>query len=51
MFEEDIPLWRPSFNFGRQDTPGVEQIMRATIYKETFYEKIICFFNDFNGNY
>ena len=34
MFEEDITQGRPSFTFGRQDTPSVEQIMRAAIYKE-----------------
>jgi len=34
MFEEDITQGRPSSNFGRQDTPSVEQILRAAIYKQ-----------------
>jgi len=34
MLEEDITQGKPSSNFGRQDTPSVEQIIRAAIYKE-----------------
>ena len=34
MFEEDVTQGKPSCNFGRQDTPSVEQIIRAAIYKE-----------------
>jgi IS5 family transposase len=32
--ESDITLGKPVSNFGRQDTPSVEQIVRAAIYKE-----------------
>ena len=34
MLEEDITQGKASSNFGRQDTPSVEQIIRAAIYKE-----------------
>ena len=34
MLEDDITQGKPSSNFGRQDTPSVEQILRAAIYKE-----------------
>jgi IS5 family transposase len=34
MMEGDITLGKPASNFGRQDTPSVEQIVRAAIYKE-----------------
>ena len=34
MFENDITQGIPSSKFGRQDTPSVEQIVRAAIYKE-----------------
>jgi IS5 family transposase len=34
MLEEDITQGNPGSNFGRQDTPSVEQITRAAIYKE-----------------
>ena len=32
--ESDITLGKPVSNLGRQDTPSVEQIVRAAIYKE-----------------
>jgi IS5 family transposase len=34
MPESDIPQGKSGPAFGRQDTPGVEQIARAAIYKE-----------------
>ena len=34
MMEKDITLGEPVSNFGRQDSPSVEQILRAAIYKE-----------------
>ena len=34
MLESDITQGKPSSAFGRQDTPSVEQIIRAAIYKE-----------------
>ena len=34
MLENDITQGKPSATFGRQDTPSVEQIIRAAIYKE-----------------
>ena len=34
MLEGDITGGKPSSAFGRQDTPSVEQIVRAAIYKE-----------------
>jgi len=34
MLEKDITQGKPSSTFGRQDTPSVEQILRAAIYKE-----------------
>ena len=34
MLEGDITQGKASSNFGRQDTPSVEQIVRAAIYKE-----------------
>ena len=34
MLEADITQGKPSSMFGRQDTPSVEQIVRAAIYKE-----------------
>jgi IS5 family transposase len=34
MLESDITQGKPGSNFGRQDTPSVEQIVRAAIYKE-----------------
>jgi len=34
MLENDITQGRPGSTFGRQDTPSVEQIVRAAIYKE-----------------
>jgi len=34
MLKEDITQGKPSSTFGRQDTPSVEQIVRAAIYKE-----------------
>jgi IS5 family transposase len=34
MLENDITQGKPSSQFGRQDTPSVEQIIRAAIYKE-----------------
>ena len=34
MLENDITQGIPSSTFGRQDTPSVEQIIRAAIYKE-----------------
>jgi len=34
MFENDITQGKPDSAFGRQDTPSVEQIVRAAIYKE-----------------
>jgi len=34
MLEKDITLGKSSSIFGRQDTPSVEQIIRAAIYKE-----------------
>ena len=34
MLEGDITQGKPISNFGRQDTPSVEQILRAAIYKE-----------------
>jgi IS5 family transposase len=34
MLESDITEGKPSSTFGRQDTPSVEQIVRAAIYKE-----------------
>jgi len=34
MLENDITQGKPSSKFGRQDTPSVEQIIRAAIYKE-----------------
>ena len=34
MLETDITRGKPSSTFGRQDTPSVEQIIRAAIYKE-----------------
>ena len=34
MLESDITQGKPSSTFGRQDTPSVEQIIRAAIYKE-----------------
>jgi len=34
MLETDITGGKPSPTFGRQDTPSVEQIIRAAIYKE-----------------
>jgi IS5 family transposase len=35
ILENDIAQGKPSSRFGRQDTPSVEQIIRAAIYKET----------------
>jgi IS5 family transposase len=32
--EKDIALGQPDSTLGRQDSPGVEQIIRAAIYKE-----------------
>jgi IS5 family transposase len=34
MLENDITQGKPGSSFGRQDTPSVEQIVRAAIYKE-----------------
>jgi len=34
MLEKDITQGKPASKFGRQDTPSVEQIVRAAIYKE-----------------
>ena len=34
MLENDITEGKPDSTFGRQDTPSVEQIVRAAIYKE-----------------
>ena len=34
MLEKDMTQGKPCSNFGRQDTPSVEQIIRAAIYKE-----------------
>jgi len=34
MLENDITKGKPNSTFGRQDTPSVEQIVRAAIYKE-----------------
>jgi IS5 family transposase len=34
MVKNDITMGQESSNFGRQDTPTVEQIVRAAIYKE-----------------
>jgi len=34
MLENDITQGNPGSTFGRQDTPSVEQIVRAAIYKE-----------------
>lgn len=34
LLENDITLGQPYSNFGRQDSPSVEQIIRAAIYKE-----------------
>jgi IS5 family transposase len=34
MLEDDITQGKPGSTFGRQDTPSVEQIVRAAIYKE-----------------
>jgi len=34
MLESDITQGNPGSTFGRQDTPSVEQIVRAAIYKE-----------------
>ena len=34
MLESDITGGKPDSRFGRQDTPSVEQIIRAAIYKE-----------------
>jgi IS5 family transposase len=34
VLEKDITQGKPSSTFGRQDTPSVEQIIRAAIYKE-----------------
>ena len=34
ILEHDITQGKPSLKFGRQDTPSVEQIIRAAIYKE-----------------
>jgi IS5 family transposase len=34
MFASDITAGKKDSNFGRQDTPGVERIVRAAIYKE-----------------
>ena len=34
LLENDITQGKPSSIFGRQDTPSVEQIIRAAIYKE-----------------
>jgi len=34
MLESDITQGKPGSAFGRQDTPSVEQIVRAAIYKE-----------------
>ena len=34
MLESDITQGKPISTFGRQDTPSVEQILRAAIYKE-----------------
>jgi transposase, IS5 family len=34
MLENDITQGKPCSTFGRQDTPSVEQIVRAAIYKE-----------------
>jgi len=34
MLENDITQGKPGSTFGRQDTPSVEQIVRAAIYKE-----------------
>ena len=34
MLESDITRGNPGSSFGRQDTPSVEQIIRAAIYKE-----------------
>ena len=34
MMENDITLGEPISNFGRQDSPSVEQVVRAAIYKE-----------------
>ena len=33
MLESDITQNKPSSAFGRQDTPSVEQIIRAAIYQ------------------
>ena len=40
MLENDITQGNPGSTFGRQDTPSVEQIVRAAIYKEM---KILLF--------
>jgi len=34
MLESDITQGNPGSTFGRQDTPSVERIVRAAIYKE-----------------
>jgi len=34
MLEQDITQGKPTSTFGRQDTPSVEQIVRAAIHKE-----------------
>jgi IS5 family transposase len=34
LLEKDITQGKPSSGFGRQDTPSVEQIIRAAIFKE-----------------
>jgi len=34
MLENDITQGKPASKFGRQDTPSMEQIVRAAIYKE-----------------
>ncbi len=34
ILENDITQGNPGSTFGRQDTPSVEQIVRAAIYKE-----------------
>lgn len=34
LIEEDVTRGSKRSNFGRQDTPSVEQIMRAALYKE-----------------
>jgi IS5 family transposase len=37
MLAPDIMAGQKDDNFGRQDTPGVEQIVRMAIYKEMKY--------------